>query len=154
MRVDNLRLFLQVERLLMVLNSGLGELAMIVLGVVRVQSLRIWVANESVNAAGLASALVPSWQSLDCYENRNTHTKFVRRENGRWVIRIIRFFHKGVKMRTDIAFKDKYLHGVFFQIEVVGALVSRPSSPWNSPNFLGCSRLALKFNFLADFDRF
>ena len=82
MRVDNLRLFLQVERLLMVLNSGLGELAMIVLGVVRVQSLRIWVANESVNAAGLASALVPSWQSLDCYENRNTHTKFVRRENG------------------------------------------------------------------------
>ena len=36
MRVDNLRLFLQVERLLMVLNSGLGELAMIVLGVVRV----------------------------------------------------------------------------------------------------------------------
>lgn len=34
MRVDNLRLFLQVERLLMVLNSGLGKLAMIVLGVV------------------------------------------------------------------------------------------------------------------------
>lgn len=34
MRVDNLRLFLQVERLLMVLNTGLGKLAMIVLGVV------------------------------------------------------------------------------------------------------------------------
>ena len=47
-----------------------------------------------------------------------------------------------------------HLQGVFYQMEVVGACISSPSSPWNSPNLRGCSLLAEKLSFAADFDMY
>lgn len=68
-RVDDLGLLLKIEGRLVVLHLGLPQLAMIVLSVVREESLRVGVAHKTISATSLSRALVPRWQRLDCYNN-------------------------------------------------------------------------------------
>ena len=58
-RVDDLAFFLEIEGLLVVLHVRLGQLAVVILLVVRIQSLRIRVPDKPVDAAGHPGALVP-----------------------------------------------------------------------------------------------
>jgi hypothetical protein len=71
MRVDNLRFFLQVERLLMVLHCCLCVLVWEALAVVGEQ-LRVGIANESISASSHASTFIPSRQLLN-YKNDNNN---------------------------------------------------------------------------------
>ena len=70
-RVDNLAFFLQVERLLVWLDLSLGQLAVVVLAIVREECLGVRIFHESIGAAGHTSALIliSSWQRID-YEQR------------------------------------------------------------------------------------
>ena len=58
-RVDDLAFFLEIEGLLVVLHVRLGQLAVVILLVVGIQSLRIRVPDKPVDAAGHPGALVP-----------------------------------------------------------------------------------------------
>ena len=71
MRVDNLAFLFQIERLFVWLNLGLGQLAVVVLAIVREECLGVRIFDESIGAAGHAGTLVlvPSWQRID-YEQR------------------------------------------------------------------------------------
>ena len=72
MRVNNLALLFQIERLLVWLDLGLGQLAVVVLAIVREECLGVRIFDESVGAAGLTGALIliPSRQRIDYEEQR------------------------------------------------------------------------------------
>lgn len=56
--IDNSGLFLQIEGILMILNIGLGELAIVVLFVVGIELLGVGISDESIDTASLTSALI------------------------------------------------------------------------------------------------
>lgn len=64
MWIDNLGLFLKVEGFFVALNVCLGELAVVVLLVVRIERLGVGIAHKSISAASHSGALVSRWQSL------------------------------------------------------------------------------------------
>ena len=64
-RIDNSALFLQIEGILVILDVGLREFAVVVLFVVGIELLGVGVSDESVDAASLSSALISRWQRLD-----------------------------------------------------------------------------------------
>ena len=72
MRVNNLALLFQIERLLVWLDLGLGQLAVVILAIVREECLGVRIFDESVGAAGLTGALIliPSRQRIDYEEQR------------------------------------------------------------------------------------
>ena len=65
MRIDDLGFFLQVECLLVVFDISLRKFTVIVLTVVREQSLGIRVTHKAVHASRLSRALVASRQRLE-----------------------------------------------------------------------------------------
>ena len=54
MWVDNFGLFLKIEGALVILDLSLGQLAIVVLSVVRKESPWIWITHESVSASRLS----------------------------------------------------------------------------------------------------
>ena len=65
MRVNDLGLFLQVEGLLVVFDVGLRKFTVVMLTVVREESLWVRVTHKAIDAASLTRALIASGKRFE-----------------------------------------------------------------------------------------